>query len=140
LSEEPRNPNLTDYMAGMMLANGFVWIWSMILTNFSDPLSKIPYGILADIAYVIYLSGGIVSSYLVCKRASSKRLLVGLKFAFGAWGFSLFMMLSSTTGPTIGLAIVLLIIFIAGGLAGAYLALRSELRPRRTNQDGEIPE
>lgn len=140
MSEESRNPNLTDYMAGMMLANGFVWIWSMILANFSDPLSKIPYGILADIAYVIYLSGSIVSSYLVCKRASSKRLLVGLKFAFGAWAFSLFMMLSSTTGPTIGLAIVLLIIFIAGGLAGAYLALRSELRPRRTNQDGEIPE
>ncbi len=140
MSEEPRNPNLTDYMAGAMLANGFVWIWSMILTYFPDPISRIPIVILAVTAYVIYISGSAVSSYLVCKRTSSNHLMVGLKLAGLAWLFSLIMMLSSTTGPTLGSAVMLLICYLAGGLAGAYMALRSELRPRKADRAREMPE
>jgi hypothetical protein len=140
LSEEPRNPTLTDYMAGTMLANGFVWIWSMILTYFPDPISRIPIVILAVTAYAVYISGSAVSSYLVCKRTSSNHLMVGLKLAGLAWLFSLIMMLSSTTGPTLGSAVMLLVCYMAGGLAGAYMALRSELRPRRADRAKEMPE
>ena len=140
MSEEPRNPNLTDYMAGTMLANGFVWIWSMILTYFPDLISRIPIVILAVIAYAIYISGSAVSSYLVCKRTSSNHLMVGLKLASLAWLFSLIMMLSSTTGPTLGTAVMLLVCYLAGGLAGAYMALRSELRPRKADRARETPE
>ena len=140
MSEEPRNPNLTDYMAGTMLANGFVWIWSMILTYFPDPISRIPIVILAVTAYAIYISGSAVSSYLVCKRTSSNHLMVGLKLAGLAWLFSLIMMLSSTTGPTLGSAVMLLVCYLAGGLAGAYMALMSELRPRRADRAREMPE
>ncbi len=107
MSEEQRNPTITDYMAGVMLANGIVWIWAMALATFSDFFSKIPYIILAFIAYVIYISGATLASYLVCKRTSSKHLVVGLKLAGLAWFFSLIMMLGSTTGPTPTLAIVL---------------------------------
>jgi hypothetical protein len=140
LSEEPRNPNLTDYMAGTMLANGFVWIWSMIHTYFPDLISRIPIVIQAVIAYAIYISGSAVSSYLVCKRTSSNHLMVGLKLAGLAWLFSLILMLSSTTGPTLGTAMMLLVCYLAGGLAGAYMALRSELRPRRADRARETPE
>lgn len=140
MSEEPRNPTLTDYMAGTMLANGFVWIWSMILSYFPDLISRIPIVILAVTAYAIYISGSAVSSYLVCKRTSSNHLMIGLKLAGLAWLFSLIMMLSSTTGPTLGSAVMLLVCYLAGGLAGAYIALRSELRPRRADRAREMPE
>lgn len=140
MNEEPRNPTLTDYMAGTMLANGFIWVWSMILSYFPDPISRIPIVILAVTAYAIYISGSAVSSYLVCKRTSSNHLMVGLKLAGLAWLFSLIMMLSSTTGPTLGSAVMLLVCYLAGGLAGAYMALRSELRPRRADRAREMPE
>ncbi len=139
MSEEPRNPTITDYMAGVMLANGIVWIWAMALATFSDFFSKIPYVILAAIAYVIYISGATLASYLVCKRTSSKHLVVGLKLAGLAWFFTLIMMLGSTTGPTPALAIVLLVCYGAGGMAGGYLALRSELGSRKILQDREMP-
>ncbi len=140
MSEEPRNPTMTDYMAGVMLANGIVWIWAMALATFSDFFSRIPYIILAFIAYVIYILGSTLASYLVCKRTSSKHLVVGLKLAGLAWFFSLIMMLGSTTGPTPALAIVLLVCYGAGGIAGGYLALRSELGSRKIIQDREMSE
>jgi len=127
-------------MAGAMLANGVVWIWAMALATFSDFFSRIPYVILAIIAYVIYISGATLASYLVCKRTSSKHLAVGLKLAGLAWFFTLIMMLGSTTGPTPALAIVLLVCYGAGGMAGGYLALRSELGSRKIIQDREMPE
>ncbi len=140
MREEPRNPTITDYMAGVMLANGIVWIWAMALATFSDFFSRIPYVILAFIAYVMYILGSTLASYLVCKRTSSKHLVVGLKLAGLAWFFSLIMMLGSTTGPTPALAIVLLVCYGAGGIAGGYLALRSELGSRKIIQDREMSE
>jgi len=140
LSEEPRKPTMTDYMAGVMLANGIVWIWALALATFSDFFSKIPYVILAFIAYVIYILGSTLASYLVCKRTSSKHLAVGLKLAGLAWFFTLIMMLGSTTGPTPALAIILLVCYGVGGMAGGYLALRSELGSRKIIQDREMPE
>jgi hypothetical protein len=121
-------PRVTDYVAGAILANGFVWMWLEGLNNLSAIFSKVPVGLLADVSFVIYLSGGILSSYLVCKRTSTGHLFVGLKLAALAWIISLFFMLSAAAEPTIGLALTLLACFAAGGIAGAYLALRSTLR------------
>ena len=135
MSEGREMPNLNDYLAGAILANGFVWIWSLALGHFSDLFERIPPVILANASYVIYLSGGIVSSYLVCKRASSGHIFVGLKLVALTWAFSIVLMLSIATEPSIGLAIVFLVIFTAGGVAGAYLALRSRLKPRRAQAE-----
>ncbi len=127
MTEEERAPNLYDYLAGAILANGFVWIWAQILPH----LKRIPATLLAEASYIIYLAGGIATSYLVCKRTSSKHLLVGIKLAVLTWVFSIFLMLNIAADPTFGLAIALFIIFMGGGVAGAYLALRSTLRPRK---------
>ncbi len=140
MSEEPRNPTITDYMAGVMLANGIVWIWAMALATFSDFFSRIPHVILAFIAYVIYILGSTLASYLVCKRTSSKHLVIGLKLAGLAWFFLLIMMLGATTMPTPALAIILLVCYGVGGMAGGYLALRSELGSRKIVQDRELSE
>lgn len=127
MSEEERKPTLTDYMAGAMLANGFVWISRQALPRFA----WVSPTILADALYVIYLSGGIVSSYLVCKKTTSKHLFVGLKVGAAAWALSIFFLLSSTLENILGIAFVLLVIYAAGGVAGAYLALRTRLRRTR---------
>ena len=129
MSEEERTPTLTDYMAGAMLANGFVWMPRLTLPYFAR--AGVPAPLLADALFLIYLSVGIVSSYLVCKKATSKHLFVGLKFGAVAWVFSIFFLLSSTFENILGFAFVLLVIYAAGGVAGAYFAVRTRLRRTR---------
>jgi ABC-type amino acid transport system permease subunit len=114
-----------------MLANGIVWTWLQGLSAMRGFFSKVPVGLLADISFVIYLLSGIVASYQVCKKASSNHLAVGVKFALFAWGLSLLIMLSMVTEPSIGMATTLLVCFAGGGIAGAYLSLRSRLRRPR---------
>lgn len=114
-----------------MLANGIVWIWLQGLSAMRGFFSKVPVGLLADISFVIYLLSGIVASYQVCKKASSNHLVVGVKFALFAWGLSLFIMLSMVTEPSMGMATTLIVCFAGGGIAGAYLSLRSRLRRPR---------
>ena len=127
-------PNLNDYLAGAMLANGFVWIWSSLLGYFSGYFTKVPL-LLADASYIIYLSGGVVSSYLVCKRAASKHLIVGVKLSILTWIFSLIIMLSFPAEPSIGTAFALLACFVAGDIAGAYLALKSRLKAEKVQTE-----
>ena len=126
-----RQPDLNDYIAGAMLANGIVWTWLQMLSSMRNFFSRIPVGILADASFVIYLLSGIVASYQVCKRASSGHLVAGVKFAAFAWGLSLLIILSMVSEPSIGMATTLLACFVAGGIAGAYLSLRSALRQKR---------
>lgn len=114
-----------------MLANGIIWIWVQALGSLHTIFSRVPLGLLASVSFVAYLSSGIVSSYIVCKRTTSEHLFVGLKVAALAWIVSLFFMLSETAEPTVGLAVTLLACFAGGGVAGAYLALRSTLRRTR---------
>ena len=123
-----QTPTLTDYVAGAMLANGFVWIWIQLLGNLRNFFSNFSQILLADITYIIYLAGSILASYLICKRASTGHLIVGIKFAGSAWVLSLFFMLSMIEQPTLGLAITFLLCFLSGGIAGAYLFRRSMLK------------
>lgn len=119
---EDRVPTFFDYAAGAMLANGFVWIWYQALPY----LPWVPATILADLEYLSFLLGAILSSYLVCRRASSKHLSVGLKVAAAASALNFFFVLSSNIENVIGFAVVVLVIFAVGGVAGAYLALKSK--------------
>ena len=131
MSEGEKTPNLNDYLAGAILANGVVWMWAQALPY----LKRVPVTLLAEASYIIYLAGGIGSSYLVCKRTSSKHLFVGIKLAALTWVFSILLMLTIAAEPTSGLAIALFVIFMGGGVAGAYLALRSSLRPSQVQSE-----
>jgi len=131
-----REPNTYDYLAGAMLANGIVWIWLQALATFKGLFSQIPVGILADISYVIYLAGATIASKQVCKRADSKHLVVGLKFAGFSWAMALFMMMSMAPQPTMGLVITFLVCFAAGGIAGAYWVIRDRLKKAGTPSGG----
>lgn len=128
MAGKTRTPSTTDYLAGAMLANGVVWIWLQSLDNLSTMFSKVPLGLLVDASFLIYLAGGVVSSYLVCMRTTSGHLLVGVKLSALAWVISLFFVLTSPAEPTLGFVLSLLVCFVAGGVAGAYLALKRMLR------------
>ncbi|UCH58098.1 MAG: hypothetical protein JSV18_04175 [Candidatus Bathyarchaeota archaeon] len=130
LSEELRSPTLTDYTAGAIMAVGLMRIWSMLLGTYSEFFSRVPERGLAVTTFFIYLLSGAAASYLVCTRASSKHLVVGLKVAALSWVFSLFLAFSATPAPTLGMVTALLVTLAAGGLAGAYLVLRVRLTPK----------
>ena len=122
-----RRPSTNDYLAGAMLANGAVWIWNQALGAMPNIFSQVHPSILANISYVVYLLGAILAANQVCRRASSKHLIVGIKSALISWFLSLIVMFSMAPDPTIGLAMSLLLLFLTGGVAGAYSVIRARL-------------
>jgi hypothetical protein len=128
-------PELADYLAGAILANGLIWIWALTLASFRDFFSRFPPILVADISYLLYLTAGGLSSYLVSMRASTRHLIVSLKVAALSWLLSLLLMLSLASRPTLGLALVLLACFTGGGIAGGYLALRRRMRSRGSSSE-----
>ena len=102
---ELAQPNLYDYLAGAMLANGFIWIWNQSLGVFREFFSMFSPGLLADITYLIYLAITIIASMQVCKRANTNHLVVGIKFAGASWALFLINLFSMAPDPTIGYAI-----------------------------------
>ncbi|MBS7637887.1 hypothetical protein KEJ49_03210 [Candidatus Bathyarchaeota archaeon] len=123
-----RSPNITDYMAGALLANGPVWMWMMAIGYFSDLFSALPPALLGGLSLTIYLAGGSLASYLVCNRAERGLLLAALKLVAAEWAFYIMMMISTIPEPSLGQASPLLLCFIIGGLIGAYLSARRRLR------------
>jgi len=81
------------------------------------------------LSYVVFVAGGAVASYIVCRRAGSNHLFVGLKVVGLAWIFSAVFM-PATSEASIDLALVMLVCFVIGGLSGAYFARRTSLRGR----------
>ncbi len=126
-------PNVSDYLAGAILANGFIWTWNLILRQFRIPLSKLPLMLLADVSFIIYLLAGGVSAYLVCMRASRRHLIVSLKVSFLSWLLSILFILSMALKPLIGSIIIFLLCLHAGGVAGGYFALKRRLRRSAEN-------
>jgi hypothetical protein len=129
VSQRKDMPELADYLAGAILANGLIWIWALTLASFRGFFSRFPPILVADISYLLYLTAGGVSSYLVSMRASTRHLIVSLKVAALSW------LLSLASRPTLGLALVLLACFTGGGIAGGYLALRRRMRSRRSSSE-----
>ncbi len=123
-----RSPNITDYMAGALLANGPIWMWMMALGYFSDWFSALSPALIGGLSLIIYLAGGSLASYLVCNRAERGLLLAALKLVAAEWAFYLMMIISTTPEPSPGQASPPLICFILGGLIGAYLSTRRRLR------------
>ncbi len=126
-----RAPNITDYMAGALLANGPIWLWTMTIGHLSSIFSALPPSLLGGLSLIVYVAGGCLASYLVCGRAEEGLLLVALRLAAAEWAFSIMMMLSIIPEASLGQALLLLICFVVGGFIGAYLSLKRRLRRPR---------
>jgi hypothetical protein len=123
---EIRKPSLTDYMAGGMLTNGVVWVWSMFLTYVLRVQTSQTSIVVLLISYLVYLGGSILAAYLVCQRTTSNHIIVALKTSAAGWIFTLFFMFSYVD-VSLGTVVVLLLTFGVGGLIGAYSALKKRL-------------
>jgi hypothetical protein len=128
---EVRKPSLTDYMAGGMLTNGVVWVWSMFLTYVLKVQTSQTSMVVLLISYLVYLGGSVLAAYLVCQRTTSNHIIVALKTSAAGWIFTLFFMLSYVQ-VSLGTVIVLLVTFGVGGFIGSYLALKKRLGDLRS--------
>ena len=120
-------PNLFDYLAGALLTNGIIWTWTMAMNYLVSAVPSFNLDILVAVTFLVFIVGSAVTSFLVCRRASSGHLNVGLKLAIVDFVFSITFMLSMVD-PSVGLLVTLLICFFSGSFLGAYLALKSKLR------------
>ncbi|OGD55716.1 hypothetical protein A3K81_04430 [Candidatus Bathyarchaeota archaeon RBG_13_60_20] len=127
----PKQPNINDYMAGAMLANGVVWIWMQSLGLFREYTSHVPAALLADLSYVVYVAGAYYASRQVCKRADEKHLIVGLKLAAASWVMGVLIMFTLAPEPDGPLMLALLLCFAAGGILGGYITVKAQLKKRR---------
>jgi hypothetical protein len=127
---KPKQPNINDYVAGAMLANGVVWIWMQALPLFIKSTDQLIVAAIAEFSWVIFILGGYVSSRQVCKRADEKHLLVGLKLAAVSWVMGIFIMFTLAPTPDAGLMVALLICFVAGSVLGGYMTVRARLNKK----------
>ena len=128
MSNPENKPSNADYIAGALFTNGLVGIWYLIISRFSDLFSRIPTIFLVDITLLIYILSGAIAAYQVCKKTSVNQTLVGLKLALLTWGLYILLIPTLISEISSGEAVIFLFCFIAGGLSGAYLAIKSKLR------------
>jgi hypothetical protein len=127
----PRQPNINDYVAGAMLANGIVWIWRQVLPYIVQGGDQFIASIVSEVSIVVFVLSGYIASRQVCKRADIKHLLVAVKLAAVCWVMSLFIMFTFPLEPDFSLAFPLLVCFAAGCVLGGYMAVRARLKRRR---------
>jgi hypothetical protein len=127
----PREPSNTDYLAGAMLANGVIWIWMQGLSLIGEDVFIVPKGMLTDLSFLIYIFGGYVAAFQVCKRADTQHLIVGLKTAGYASVMALVIMFTMISQLKIGIVLSIPISLFAGGVLGGYMFIRKRLQRRR---------
>lgn len=127
----PRKPNNTDYLAGAMLANGIIWIWMQALSLIGEDVFIVPKGLLTDLSFLIYVFGGYYAATLVCKRADTQHLIVGLKTAGYASVMALIIMVTMISQLKISIVLSMSISLFAGGVLGGYMFVRKRLQKRR---------
>jgi len=121
LTNVERKPVIFDYFAGGLLTSGLVWFWLQFISYFPDPT-------IASLTGPVFIAASAVSAYLVCKRTTRGHLAVGVKTALSSWLVTVLILLSFGLELDISLILILLVCFVFGGLAAAYLALKDRLR------------
>jgi hypothetical protein len=113
-----KEPTILDFLAGGVIANFIITIWSMTPSDYIYNLLSIP----------VYTIAGAASCYLVCTRATEGYLGVGIKSSVISW--LCVVLLTSVTAISITFEFILtiLITFTLGGLVIAYYKQRRKLR------------
>ena len=129
MSNEEKKPSTIDYLAAAVLAYGIVYFWIEL---------KMVAGTPSLLAYPVYYLAGLAPSYLVCRRADSAHLAVGIKSALASWGFTAVTLLAFVEGPSLAFFGILLICLVLGGVTASYLALKQSLsQPTSHETDSE---
>ena len=116
-----RKPVIFDYFAGGLLTCGLIWFWLQFISYFPDP-------ILTFLSWPVFIAAGTVSAYLVCKRTTKGHLGVGIKTALSSWLITVLILFSFGLDLGTYQIVILLICFVLGGLAAAYISLKNRFR------------
>ena len=123
--EVKKTPTLKDYVAGAVLANSLAWLTLGVTPFFeTNPLT------LVQLLFLTYVAGVIVAGYLVARKTFQNHTKVGLKTGLGAFVFHIYVfmgVIELITGERILHLfdhLLILAVFITGGLAGAFLCKR----------------
>jgi len=121
LAKVERRPVIFDYFAGGLLTSSLVWFWMQFISYFPDPT-------IASLTGPVFITFSAVSAYFVCKRTTRGHLGVGVKTALSSWLVTVLLLLSFGLELDTNLIIILLVCFVFGGLAAAYLSLKARFK------------
>jgi len=114
-----------DYLAGAVLANSLAWL-VLGIAPFFDANSLT----LVRLLFLAYVSGAVIAGYLIARKALQNHMKIGLKVGLGAFIFHIYAfmgIIELITGERmLNLLdhLLILAIFIAGGVVGALLCQR----------------
>jgi undecaprenyl pyrophosphate phosphatase UppP len=104
-----------------VISYGIIYFWLEV---------KMVTGVPWYLAYPVYYLAGLVSSYLVCKKAESDSLLIGVKSAIISWVITVIGLLAITQQTSIIFFVTLLVLMILGGVTSADI-----VKKRNTPED-----
>jgi hypothetical protein len=128
-TQNDRKPSTTDYMAAAVLSYGIIYFWVEL-----KAASDIPW----MVAWIIFYLAGVIPSYLVCKRTTRNQLGVGIKTVFISWAFVVFSLSVFLKNSTTSFFVLLLILFLIGGVTSAYITMKERLKPKRVSTPTKI--
>ena len=131
MTKVERRPVIFDYFAGGLLTSSLVWFWLQFISYFPDPT-------IASLSGPVFIAFSAVSAYLVCRRTTRGHLGVGVKTALSSWLVTVLLLLSFGLEPDMNLIIILLVCFVLGGLAAAYIALKDRFRKPIRKPEGSL--
>ncbi len=117
---EDKSPNLLDYLTAGIIANTFVFLWGFATTFFP---------VLDYVAFIIYMIGGGLVSYLVCNKTSKDYTIVGVKTSVASWATTMFFFqINVLEMQGLTFALILLVSYSVGGYIGTYLYQKEKLK------------
>lgn len=128
-----KTPTFKDYIAGAVLASSLAWLTLSVAVFFEiEPLT------LVQLLFLTYMFGAVVAGYLVSRKTFHSHLKVGLKTGLGSFVFHIYVFMGVfelVTGKRVLLLwdhLLILAIFVSGGLVGSFLCKQFSSRRVRT--------
>ncbi len=127
LSEDvEKTPNITDYLAAATLSYGIIFFWLKLST-----ITQVPW----PVSYLIFYMGGLVPTFLVCRRTDRNQFPVAIKSVIFSWVFTLVCLITFTQGDPSSFFKMLLVLFMLGGISSSVISMRQRLRSKKLESE-----
>ena len=128
LSEEiERTPSIIDYLAAATLTYGTIFFWLQLSDSVPIPWL---------LTYLIFYLGGVVTTYLVCRKTDRNQFPVAMKSAIFSWVFTLMCLITFTQGDPSSFFKMLLVLFLLGGITSSVISMRERLGLKKKPDSG----
>ena len=121
LEEQERKPSVTDYLASAMLSYGVIYLWLQV-----SMMVRLPW----LVSYLFFYAAGLGPTYLICRRISRNQFPVAMISAVFSWVFTLVCLITFTQGDPMSFFMMLLFMFLLGGLSSSVITMRRRLSAR----------